>query len=115
MFIKLVQRLEDRRGVTNPRGEKIVPSTIKIFEAQEVEYEKVCVNSDEEMNEFVDNAMNRFGEVLVIGRRIEEIYPLEFIYINQLKYADEFRNVLFFGEAMYIMNDNGDTIESVWN
>lgn len=115
MYVKIVEHLEDERGVSSKRGsleEKVVPSEHHMFECLEARYRKVSVNNISEFNE----RMKYIETVRIIVFAPEE-GPFEFIQLQMFMKEDDPKNA---GEtliarncALFLMNNEGKTIDSI--
>lgn len=133
MYVKIVRRLEDEKGVSSSGGsleEKVVPSEHHIFECLEACYRKVTVNKMSEFNGRMREVETvrivtpmpsvdepAYGAADVLSGKVEEDSPFEFIQCRTVLKEEDGR---FVNETLiardctfYIMNNEGKTIDRI--
>ena len=115
MYVKIVEHLEDEKGVSSRRGsleDKVVPSEHHMFECLEARYRKVSVDNIAEFRERMQHI-----ETVRIIISVPEEGPFEFVQIKKLvkeddeKFVDE--TLIARNCMLYLMNNEGKTIDSM--
>jgi len=115
-----IQRHVNRRGTSNKRGsmnESVVPYENFIFEGKAATYYKVCVKSQKEFEEVT----NQFSSCRILcGTKFDLLFSrpdgVEFIVLrveDEERFAEMHDVVIAVEASLYVMNDQGKTVDSV--
>jgi len=108
MIFKIVHT-EDRDGVSDKSGglsQKVVPYATYVFEGKEAFYTKVMVHSTEQF----ENYLNTVGSHSFLFDYVPTTLDKEFEFIH-LRIESE--SVIAPYSSLYVMNDEGKTVDAV--
>ena len=115
MYVKIVEHLEDEKGVSSSRGsleEKVVPSEHHMFECLEATYRKVTVDS---ITEFYERMVHIETVRVIIS--VPEKGPFEFVQCKTVirEGGERILNETLIARncILYLMNNDGKTIDSM--
>jgi len=112
MFVKLSRLLMDERGI-RVRGKQelaVVPRREHLYEVDEMEYWKVAVAGAKEYEEHLLS----LGSCFVFGAVPEVEGEFEFIDLSLHREKEEvWDNVVVLNASVYIMSNEGKTIDSI--
>lgn len=109
MYVNVIETI-DGKGVSDKRGNigsKVVPSSRSMFEAEKVRYRKVGVNSLNEFNEYLGDITDYY-----ILSELPTKGEFEFVLLTLFQ-EEKTEYVVCSNCSMYVMNDNGKTIDSL--
>jgi len=120
MYVKIMWHVEEE-GITNPSDPESPPSLVVprhhcIFETKRAKYRKIRVCSNKEFNSWLSNC---YTDHSIIGPEIPEeisgIHGMEFLYVSIYEEDRDswWENFIAPNCYLYVMNDNGKTIDSL--
>lgn len=117
MFVKIERYIESDKGVVGNDGSKVVPKERKIYEVDSVTYKKLGINFLEELEEILHLETSRWGFVAPFPAADLENgtipSPVEVIIVEMWK--DGKSDIVVAPQcALFIMNEEGKTIDSLY-
>lgn len=110
MYVKIRNHLDYQDGVRSKSGrDVVVPTTNRIYETEEVEFTKYSVASWDEF----DKKVKDLGEFsLVTSLPTEKNERFEFLFVT-LHLEDRIRFLVAPNASLFVMNEDGKTIDSI--
>lgn len=120
MYVKIVRYLEGLRGVSSNKGEEVVPKEVLLVSSKFIEYSKFRSRNQGDFDKCIENINSYIfcGQTLSPGEECDIDCSLsfdqEFVLIRYLPDdSDEYENIISYNCHVYIMNDDGKTIDSL--